>query len=544
MLPLRVALLYTALSTLVLAPILSVDNLGLGDYLNHLARMHILASIATSPDLQRFYQLDWQPIPYLAMDAIVPLLARIMPLYAAGKCFVCACILLPPAAAACVQYAVHRRVGLIPAAAFLLSYNYLLCLGFLNYLFSASWAVILFAAWIAAGHWPRWPRAAIFAPFVTLLYFGHAFACAAYCLAVAAHELTRAKFSPPARAQEGGAHSARNGRVRAGPTQTYLRSLAQTVPPALAQAIPAIAFAATLNLKSAYNGPLQNHYGTLADKLLAFAAPILFQPNLTNIAVLAGCLALAALAALSLRLPCAIWPAIVLIALVALAVPHLMASTWGTDLRLPFVAALLAIGGAYSVRTGRVRAGAITLLTLLVVTKSADAWITLHATSRDIAETRDILANLPRGARLLVVNLARGTYAQGFTPSTRWHEPLIATIDHDAFLPTLFTGLSTVHVRPEYRAASTPNGFPITTAQLTQGLTQLDTQGKDLPDGPGGGRLYHLGWPEKFDYVLVQSFGLQAGVLPSILQQVAHTPNLDLYVIRRRPGDGKKAVLF
>src|SRR6266852_3219038 len=48
----------------------------LSDYVNHLARMHVIAAINSDPDLARFYEIDWQPIPNLMMDLIVPVLAR------------------------------------------------------------------------------------------------------------------------------------------------------------------------------------------------------------------------------------------------------------------------------------------------------------------------------------------------------------------------------------------------------------------------------------------------------------------------------------
>ena len=127
--------IYAALTVIVLVPIWSMQVPGLGDTMNHLARMHVLTQIDTSPALQRFYEVHWTPIPYLAMDAIVPVLARAMPLYVAGKIFVMACVLMPVLGGASLHYAVQRRFSLVPAAGFLLSYNYLLATGFLNYLF-------------------------------------------------------------------------------------------------------------------------------------------------------------------------------------------------------------------------------------------------------------------------------------------------------------------------------------------------------------------------------------------------------------------------
>ncbi len=507
-------LIYGFFGAVTVAPIFAVDNLGLGDYLNHLARMHILAGIGASPDLQRFYQVAWAPIPYLAMDAVVPLLAHVLPIYVAGKVFVAACMLLPVVGVASVHAAVYRRFSLIPAAAFLFSANFLLSLGFLNYLFSLSFALLLFACWIATAKWPRWPRAAAFAPFVVGLYFGHAFACGAYCLCVAGWEIARgfaARFRP-------------------------FPVVAADVAAAFAQAIPALGLAFTLRVSAGYVGALTTEYGNVAAKFTALISPELFLMDRANAWVIAGTLAACILLRRQIRIAPALRPAIAVVAVAAIAMPHVLVSTWGTDLRLPLVVALLLVGAASLVppaggSSRPWRAGAAAALTLMLAAKSADAWVVLRRVDRQIAETRQVLAAMPRGARLLVVNPAgHGTGWERVPMSTIWHMPLVAVIDRDAFVPTLFNGLTTVHVRPAFRLSSTPNGLPITPAQLWEGLSHADPPGPEAGDGFGA-RLYHFGWPQKFDFVLVQRFGFDPGPLPRNLTLVSHAPDMDLYSV-------------
>src|SRR5882672_2107653 len=79
---------YLAIAAIVLYPIASVAIPGLTDYPNHLARMHILATIDASADLRRYYEMHWTLMPYLAMDAVVPVIARVMPIYDSGRVFV------------------------------------------------------------------------------------------------------------------------------------------------------------------------------------------------------------------------------------------------------------------------------------------------------------------------------------------------------------------------------------------------------------------------------------------------------------------------
>ena len=486
---------------------------GLGDYLNHLARMHVLVGIAHSADLQRYYQVHWTPIPYLAMDAVVPLLAQILPIYLAGKIFVLACVAMPVAGTACLHYAVHRRLSPVPLAAWLVSYNTLLEFGFLNYLFSLGFALLLFAGWIATAAWPRWRRAALFAPLVLALYFGHAFACFAYCLAVAGCEANRALQL----------------------CRSAFRAAAADLLAAFSQAMPALVFAATLNVNSGYVGKLNNEWGDLHSKLFAACAPFLFLHDPVNAFILLAVMALTALLTVSVRLAPQVWTACIPVTLAAIAMPHVLDSTWGMDLRLPLFLVLLLIGGASFRRAAALRWPVVAIVFMLLAAKSADAWQALHVLDGQIAETRQIVAALPSGARLLVVNVARrGTGQERVPPITYWHMPLTAVIDRDAFVPYLFSGLTTVRMRPQFRAISTPNGLPISPTQLREGTTEEAPQGSDPSDGEGGGgRIYWYSWPRNFDYVLVQRFGADPGKLPDNLLPLAHAADMDLYRIVR-----------
>src|ERR1700739_397361 len=83
----RIASLFAVLLAIVAVPILLNPLPPISDYINHLARMHIIATIGSDPDLHRYYEVDWQLIPNLMMDLIVPLLARTMNIYLAGQAY-------------------------------------------------------------------------------------------------------------------------------------------------------------------------------------------------------------------------------------------------------------------------------------------------------------------------------------------------------------------------------------------------------------------------------------------------------------------------
>src|SRR5229473_1384042 len=148
----RFVLLFAALFAAAAAPVLICDTLPLFDYPNHLARMHILADLARSPDLQRFYAIVWRPVPDLAMDAITPTLAHVMPLVWAGKAFVLLTLFLLVGGVAALHRTLFGVWSAWPCLAFLLLYSRILLWGFLNYLFGLGLGLCATALWIALRH--------------------------------------------------------------------------------------------------------------------------------------------------------------------------------------------------------------------------------------------------------------------------------------------------------------------------------------------------------------------------------------------------------
>src|ERR1700680_3539385 len=83
----KVAALFILLLAITSIPIVLHPWPPMSDYINHLARMQVIANINTDPDLARFYEIDWQVIPNLMMDLIVPSLMRVMNVYSAGQIY-------------------------------------------------------------------------------------------------------------------------------------------------------------------------------------------------------------------------------------------------------------------------------------------------------------------------------------------------------------------------------------------------------------------------------------------------------------------------
>jgi hypothetical protein len=142
-------LLAVSLIVLVLLPIIVVKIQPSTDYINHLARMHIIAFGSDDALLSQFYKIEWSLIPNLAIDLIVPPLAHVVGLFTAGKLFTLTYMVLILAGPHAIHYALFKRVSLGPCVAALFIYNGVQTDGEINYLFGVGLSLWATAAWIA-----------------------------------------------------------------------------------------------------------------------------------------------------------------------------------------------------------------------------------------------------------------------------------------------------------------------------------------------------------------------------------------------------------
>jgi hypothetical protein len=503
-----VASVYAVLSVIVLLPIFSVHVLCLGDYLNHLARIHILTTVAHSPALQQYYETHWRLVPYFGMDVPVALLARFMDIYQAGRIFVAVCVVMPVAAAATLHYAVYRRVGLVPAFGFLLSYGWLLAMGFLSYVFSAGLTVMLFAGWVATQGWERWRRAALFGAAAVVLYLCHAFAFAAYGLLVGGYELGRL--------------------VRR--DRRDLRAKMLDFLAAAGQALPTALFICFLQSNGTSSGSAQTDYVSVWGELAALFMPLYFPGPVWVMEFFLTLPFIALLFSRWIRLPRYVWPAVVPAALFACIMPHMLLGVLGADFRLPFLVGTVSIG-MVSVAPDmdrRLAVGLLVALVSFVTIRGADAFMVLHQLDSQVADIRQVLAVMPPGRRLLVVDGDDTAPGRVVPVLVTAHLGLLATLDRDAYVPYLFTGLTAVDVKPNLRDLTSRSARPATFAQLQEGFENAAPKGP-LPSFGCCGVKYWLGWQAQFDYALVVHFGNRENMAIYPLQLVAESKVADLY---------------
>ncbi len=129
--------------------------------------------------------------PNLAVDLVVPLIAQVLPLEAAGRLFIALTMASLVLGTVALQRALHGRIGLWPLSSLLFVYNSVLYWGFVGFLFTLSLALLAFAAWVASEPWPARRRIVIFSLPASLLFIFHLFGFGVYGLLVASYELGR-----------------------------------------------------------------------------------------------------------------------------------------------------------------------------------------------------------------------------------------------------------------------------------------------------------------------------------------------------------------
>lgn len=182
---------FLILSFFCVIPIVIVDLPPLVDYLNHIARIHVLLAYDDSVFLQEYYQINWNFIPNLSMDIIVFILSYIFPLQVSGKIFVAITVILTAAGVTFLYYVLNKKFSIWPLLAFMFVYHRLLLWGNMSFSFGIAMALWGTAFWI----WMREKRFQLRLPFFMVFSFatfiGHLFGFGIYILTIIGYEIGR-----------------------------------------------------------------------------------------------------------------------------------------------------------------------------------------------------------------------------------------------------------------------------------------------------------------------------------------------------------------
>ena len=443
----------------------------LSDYANHLARMQVIATLQGNVQLSRFYEVDWQIIPNLVMDLIVPTLARFMNVYLAGQIFTTGMFFLIVSGVLVLGRSLFGRWSVTALVSLPFLYNYVFLVGLMNYIFGIGISLWGLAGWVALREKPWLLRFAVSTVTVIVLFFSHLSALGIYGIGVLSAELFRLWDA------------------RSNLYWGDLRGFVASGLPFLA-ALPLLLASPTMNLAGSL---YWDQFGKVAGLMYV----------ISDYSEVVG------LAILGVLLICAVWashhqilklhpiavPVLIVGSLVYLALPRVMFDTYMADQRVPLGIAFILLGCTELQPRGRsLRTAFVGLLILVLAVRLIEVDVNWSTHSEETSQLRSSLRRIEPGSKVFVA-YANSSAGEDVADLGLVHAACLAVIERSALVTTLFTvvGKQVLHVRPEYRDfADIHDGTPPSIAQMIVAASY------PLPDMP----TFWQNWP-KFDYVYV-----------------------------------------
>jgi hypothetical protein len=506
--PATVALLFLAVTTLLAVPILTHPLPPLTDYINNLARAHVIATIAADANFQRFYTIEWGIIPNLMMDLVVPGLIRVVGVYPAGQIFTLAAVILIVSGTFALNRVLFGRWSAVPVVAGLVVYNEVLLVGVMNYVFGIGLALWALTIWIALRD-RAWPwRFAASTLFVIALFFCHLFALGLYALGLFAFEVQRLWAA------------------RHEPLGPRLIDFVAGGAPFLA-AVALLLASPTVDLA----GDVEWELWGKVDGLLLVVTVYHYSVAAFLIVGLALTVAVLIWRGLIHLHPVG-WTLLVLGGVVYLALPRTLFATHLADQRLPAALVFMLIACIdLDLRERAVRWGLAALFIVLLAVRFAEVQTAWNTLSRQTAEFLASARSIERGARVLVVHADRNDYSADPAVVSDFgllHAASLATIERSALVSTAFvvTGKHVLQVRaPFRRLVNREDRVPPPVGELKRTAGPVDQTD----------RIYWSQWQRNFDYVYVL-FTKPGAANPDAarLALAADAPGFQLYRVIRR----------
>jgi len=468
----QIAVFFVVLMLVASIPLLTHPLPPMTDYVNHLARMHVIATIVRDPNLARFYEIDWQIVPNLMMDLVVPALARVMNIYQAGQVFSVVSYVLIMSGTLALNRALFGHWSILPLLAFPLLYNHVFLIGVMNYVFGIGLTLWGLAVWVWLRDKP-WPwRYLASSLFVIALFFCHLFAVGLYGLGLLAVELRQLWTDQKRR-----------------PIWRFAEFAAAGIP--FLPVIPLLLLSPTWELSAENYWEQQGKIDGLTYVVAVYSDIVAF-----GLMAIVGTAAVWATRHRLLLMHGVGWVLLVVGTAVYLAMPRVLFATYMADQRLPIGLTFIVVACIHlELRHRLVRRGFIAMLLVLLVVRVIEVDVNWADLSRSTMEFRESAKRIKRGSRVLVAYADR-TAGDDVRDLGLVHAACLAMIERSALVTTAFTvhGKQVMHVRPEYSSqVDTEDGTPPSVEQL---LVSLGRPGDEPPP-------YWHGWTIHFDYLYV-----------------------------------------
>ena len=495
----QIAVLFIVLAAITSIPIVLYPWPPLADYINHLARMHVIATIDADPDLSRFYEVNWQIIPNLMMDLVVPTLQRVMNVYLAGQIYTITSFVLILSGTLTLNRRLYGHWSVLPMIAFPLLYNNIFLIGTMNYVFGIGLSLWALVAWIWLRERGMLLRLAVSTLFVLALFFCHLFAVGLYGLGVLSFELLRVWQQYPRRPRKllGSkllgpkrlGPELLGGSIGNRPLSVLVDFVASGLP--FLPVLPLLMMSPTWGLRATFLWEFNGKLDGLIYVIEVYSHFAAF--------VLTGIVAFAAgwgMRHRALKFHSLGWVLLVVGSMVYLAMPRVIFETFMADQRLPISLAFMVIACAHlNLRHDYVRRGFATVLVLLLAVRVFEVQTVWSDLSRSTVSFHDSIRHIDRGAKVLVA-YADPDNGDDVRDLGLVHAACIAIIERSALVTTVFTvvGKQILHVRDDYRArVDTMDGTPPSVQQLLNVAEE--------PNTPTAG--YWGQWGSDYDYVYV-----------------------------------------
>lgn len=476
-----IAGLFAVLLLITSLPVLLYPWPPISDYINHLARMYVIANVKSDPDLGRFYEIDWQVIPNLMMDLVVPPLLRFFNVYVAGQMYTLLTFALTMSGTLALHRQLFGRWSALPLIAFPLLYNNVFLVGTMNYVFGIGLSLWAMASWAWLRERNIALRLFVSMLFVIGLFFCHLFAVGVYGIGLLAYELPRL-WSQLGRRRAGDA---------AAPSLSWLifDFIACGLP--FVPVLPMLMMSPTWGLRQTYTWELPGKAEGLAyiievyshGAAFFFTAAIAFAIGwVTRHRALSFHVVGMALLAIGVT--------------VYMLLPRVIFETYMADQRLPISLAFMLIACIdLDMRDRVVRRGFAALLIVMLgirLGEVQDKWSSLSVGTNGIRESVQLIEH---GSKVLV---AYGDPDGGDDVNDLGlvHAACLAIIERSALVTTAFTvvGKQIMHARPEFRArVDTVDGTPPVINELVHLAKSDDPRNEH----------YWRRWTADYDYLYV-----------------------------------------
>ena len=492
-------------------PLLTHPLPPLEDYANHVSRMQVMADHGQNAFLAKYYEIDWELLPNLMMDLIVPSIAKVVNVYLASQLFTVAIFFLIMSGTFALNRALFKSWSMLPLVAFPLLYNYMFLIGVMNYFFGIGLAMWGLAAWIVLREraWPA--RYVVSALIAFALYLCHLFTVGVYGLGLLSFEIWYAVSTD-----------------RAPLSARALRFISAGIPFLLL--VPLLLTSSTWGHAQEWDWESLGKLDGLIFVVETYSDIVAFV--LTAVVVVAG---VWAARRRMLRVHPMLMTLLIVGALVYMAMPRMLFASYLADQRLPIAIAFMTVACfRLEMKQEYVRRLFLVGTLGLLGARVAEVDIAWANAAPATLEMHESLRKIQKGSKILVA------YTDSNMPNEVEHLGLVhavslAIIERQALITTAFTtaGKQIMHVRPEYRKiVDTEDGTPPTIDQLV-----LDAVGRSPDDSS-----YWHDWLKKYDYVyLLFTDEDSDNPMPDKMKTMYEGENFQLYRIIK-PGMDKNAM--